>query len=63
MPDLFSFYASTKVCATLNLCCKPEQAQINYRNRWQIKTSLKAMKSCGFDIEKTHQQAIIELKS
>jgi len=33
---------------------KPEQAQINYKERWQIETCFKAMKSSGFDIEKTH---------
>ena len=37
---------------------KPEQAQINYRERWQIETCFKAMKSSGFDIEKTHLQDI-----
>ena len=33
---------------------KPEQAQINYKERWQIEACFKAMKSSGFDIEKTH---------
>lgn len=33
---------------------KPDQAQINYKQRWQIETCFKAMKSSGFDIEKTH---------
>jgi hypothetical protein len=37
---------------------KPEQAQINYSDRWQIETCFKAMKSSGFDIEKTHLQDI-----
>lgn len=37
---------------------KPEQAQINYKDRWQIETCFKAMKSSGFDIEKTHLQEI-----
>jgi hypothetical protein len=37
---------------------KPEQAQINYKERWQIETCFRAMKSSGFDIEKTHLQAI-----
>jgi len=33
---------------------KPEQAQINYKERWQIETCFRALKSSGFDIEKTH---------
>jgi hypothetical protein len=33
---------------------KPEKAQFNYKQRWQIETCFKAMKSSGFDIEKTH---------
>jgi len=37
---------------------KPEQAQLNYKERWQIETCFKAMKSSGFDIEKTHLQDI-----
>jgi len=37
---------------------KPEQAQINYKERWQIETCFKAMKSSGFDMEKTHLQDI-----
>jgi len=37
---------------------KPEQAEINYRERWQIETCFRAMKSSGFDIEKTHLQDI-----
>jgi hypothetical protein len=37
---------------------KPEQAMINYKERWQIETCFKAMKSSGFDIEKTHLQDI-----
>jgi len=37
---------------------KPEQAQINYKERWQIETCFKAMKSSGFDIEKTHLEDI-----
>jgi len=37
---------------------KPEQAQINYADRWQIETCFKAMKSSGFDIEKTHLDEI-----
>lgn len=37
---------------------KPEQAQINYADRWQIETCFRAMKTSGFDIEKTHLQDI-----
>ena len=37
---------------------KPEQAQLNYKDRWQIETCFRAMKSSGFDIEKTHLQDI-----
>lgn len=37
---------------------KPEQAQLNYKERWQIETCFKAMKSSGFDIEKTHLSEI-----
>ena len=37
---------------------KPEQALINYKERWQIETCFKAMKSSGFNIENTHLQKI-----
>lgn len=37
---------------------KPEQAQLNYKERWQIETCFRAMKSSGFDIEKTHLQDV-----
>jgi len=33
---------------------KPQNANIKYANRWQIEMCFKAMKSSGFDIEKTH---------
>lgn len=33
---------------------KPEQANQYYKQRWQIEMTFKAMKSSGFDIEKTH---------
>jgi len=33
---------------------KPEQAKEDYKQRWQIEMCFKAMKSSGFDIEKTH---------
>lgn len=35
---------------------KNEQSFLNYKERWQIETCFKAMKSSGFDIEKTHLQ-------
>ena len=35
---------------------KNEQSFLNYRERWQIETCFKAMKSSGFDIENTHLQ-------
>ena len=37
---------------------KPEKAQQNYKQRWQIEMCFKAMKSSGFDIENTHLQDI-----
>ncbi len=33
---------------------KPDQAKHDYKQRWQIEMCFKAMKSSGFDIEKTH---------
>lgn len=33
---------------------KPEKADYYYKQRWQIEMTFKAMKSGGFDIEKTH---------
>lgn len=33
---------------------KPEQAQSLYKERWQIETAFKALKSSGFNIEDTH---------
>lgn len=35
---------------------KPEKAKEYYQKRWQIEMCFKAMKSSGFDIEKTHLQ-------
>lgn len=35
---------------------KPEKAKEEYKKRWQIEMCFKAMKSSGFDIEKTHLQ-------
>lgn len=37
---------------------KPEKGQEQYKQRWQIEMTFKAMKSSGFDIEKTHLQDI-----
>lgn len=37
---------------------KPENAKQHYQKRWQIEMCFKAMKSSGFDIEKTHLQEI-----
>jgi transposase len=33
---------------------KQDQALINYKERWQIETMFRAMKSSGFNIEDTH---------
>jgi len=33
---------------------KPENAQKRYKERWQIETTFWALKSSGFNIEKTH---------
>jgi hypothetical protein len=33
---------------------KPEQAQQTYKERWQIETEFRALKSSGFNIEDTH---------
>ena len=33
---------------------KPEQAHSLYKERWQIETAFKALKSSGFNIEDTH---------
>lgn len=33
---------------------RPEEARDDYQQRWQIEMCFKAMKSSGFDIEKTH---------
>jgi len=33
---------------------KPESAKMYYKQRWQIEMTFKAMKTSGFDIEKTH---------
>ena len=41
---------------------KPEQADSYYKQRWQIEMSFKAMKSSGFDIEKTHLQDIDRIR-
>lgn len=36
----------------------PQAAQYEYKQRWQIEMCFKAMKTSGFDIEKTHLQDI-----
>jgi hypothetical protein len=41
---------------------KPEQAQLNYQKRWQIETCFRAMKSSGFDMEKTHLHNIYRIE-
>lgn len=33
---------------------KPEQAQLVYKDRWQIETAFRGLKSSGFNIEDTH---------
>jgi transposase len=37
---------------------KPQDAQEQYKERWQIEMTFRAMKSSGFDIEKTHLRDI-----
>ena len=41
---------------------KPEQALAYYKQRWQIETLFKAMKSSGFNIEDTHVTALKRLE-
>lgn len=41
---------------------KQEQAHTKYKERWQIETAFKALKSSGFDIEKTHLTQIDRLE-
>jgi len=38
--------------------CKPEIAEKIYKERWQIESAFKALKSSGFNIEDTHLQNI-----
>ena len=38
--------------------CKPEKAQEIYKERWQIESAFKALKSSGFNIEDTHLKNI-----
>ena len=33
---------------------KPDEAQSLYKERWQIETAFKALKTSGFNIEDTH---------
>ncbi len=37
---------------------EPDKALLKYKDRWQIETCFKAMKTSGFDIEKTHLKDI-----
>ncbi|HEU0226338.1 MAG TPA: IS4 family transposase, partial [Arachidicoccus soli] len=39
-----------------------EQVMVNYKDRWQIETCFKAMKSRGFNIENTHLQDIVRIE-
>ena len=41
---------------------KNEKSFLNYKERWQIETCFRAMKSSGFDIENTHLQEIERLE-
>tara|TARA_R110002050_G_scaffold158381_5_gene287696 strand:+ start:18080 stop:18520 length:441 start_codon:yes stop_codon:yes gene_type:complete len=41
---------------------KPDKAQVHYKKRWQIEMCFKAMKSSGFDLEKTHLQDMERLE-
>lgn len=41
---------------------KPENSQEFYKERWQIEMCFKAMKSSGFDIEKTHLTDIVRIE-
>jgi transposase len=34
--------------------CKPEDANTLYKERWQVETAFKGLKSSGFNIEDTH---------
>lgn len=42
---------------------RPDQALVFYEQRWQIETCFKAMKSSGFDLEKTHLREIPRLQN
>lgn len=41
---------------------KKEQALLNYKERWQIETCFRAMKSSGFDLENTHLQDLERIR-
>ena len=42
---------------------KPQQAQLYYKNRWQIEMTFKAFKSSGFDLEKTHLKELKRIQN
>ncbi|MHB9054834.1 MAG: transposase [Paludibacteraceae bacterium] len=42
--------------------CKPEIAQKIYKERWQIETAFRAMKTSGFNVEDTHLTDIERIK-
>jgi hypothetical protein len=41
---------------------KPETAQLVYKERWQIETAFRALKSSGFNIEDTHLTDLIRIE-
>ena len=41
---------------------KPQNAQEIYRERWQIETAFRALKSSGFNIEDTHLTDLIRIE-
>ena len=40
---------------------KPEQADVIYKDRWQIETMFRAMKTSGFNIEDTHLSDLVRI--
>ena len=41
---------------------KPETAQAAYKDRWQIETAFRALKSSGFNIENTHLTDLVRIE-